>query len=73
MNPSLQDHPVSNREQWLDARRRLLAREKQLTRLRDQVAAEKGRNEDAIMDWLRHHDRYDEAPKSACCHAQASH
>ncbi|HEJ2925142.1 TPA: DUF899 family protein, partial [Pseudomonas aeruginosa] len=33
----------------------------------------KGRNEDAIMDWLRHHDRYDEAPKSACCHAQASH
>ncbi|MGV8732861.1 hypothetical protein ACV349_32350, partial [Pseudomonas aeruginosa] len=21
MNPSLQDHPVSNREQWLDARR----------------------------------------------------
>ncbi|MFO6376810.1 hypothetical protein ACLBYN_30180, partial [Pseudomonas aeruginosa] len=23
--------------------------------------------------WLRHHDRYDEAPKSACCHAQASH
>ena len=33
----------------------------------------KGRNEDAIMDWLRHHDRYDEAPKSTCCHAQASH
>ncbi|MCB2554741.1 DUF899 family protein, partial [Listeria monocytogenes] len=33
----------------------------------------KGRNEDAIMDWLRHHDRYDEAPKSACCPAQASH
>ncbi len=41
MNPSLQDHPVSNRGQWLDARRRLLAREKQLTRLRDQVAAER--------------------------------
>ncbi|HCF3553664.1 TPA: DUF899 family protein, partial [Pseudomonas aeruginosa] len=31
MNPSLQEHPVSSREQWLDARRRLLAREKQLT------------------------------------------
>ncbi|MCY1186605.1 hypothetical protein D9M73_274930 [compost metagenome] len=28
----------------------------------------KGRNEDEIMDWVRHHDRYeDQAPKS-CCH-----
>lgn len=48
MNPSLQDHPVSNREQWLDARRRLLAREKQLTRLRDQVAAERRE-----LPWVR--------------------
>lgn len=48
MNPSLQDHPVSSREQWLDARRRLLAREKQLTRLRDQVAAERRE-----LPWVR--------------------
>ncbi|HBN9986077.1 TPA: DUF899 domain-containing protein [Pseudomonas aeruginosa] len=48
MNPSLQDHPVSNQEQWLDARRRLLAREKQLTRLRDQVAAERRE-----LPWVR--------------------
>ncbi|HIE2334658.1 TPA: DUF899 family protein, partial [Pseudomonas aeruginosa] len=48
MNPSLQEHPVSNREQWLDARRRLLAREKQLTRLRDQVAAERRE-----LPWVR--------------------
>ena len=44
----LQDHPVSSREQWLDARRRLLAREKQLTRLRDQVAAERRE-----LPWVR--------------------
>lgn len=29
----------------------------------------KGRNESEIMDWMRHHDRYDNAPeKSCCCH-----
>lgn len=25
----------------------------------------KGRNEDEIMDWMRHHDRYEDEPKSA--------
>lgn len=25
----------------------------------------KGRNEDTIMDWMRHHDRYEDAPKPA--------
>lgn len=28
----------------------------------------KGRNEDEIMEWVRHHDRYEGAPKSSCCH-----
>ncbi|MCE4055179.1 DUF899 domain-containing protein [Pseudomonas sp. Au-Pse12] len=30
----------------------------------------KGRNEEQIMDWVRHHDRYEEAPKGqsdSCC------
>jgi predicted dithiol-disulfide oxidoreductase (DUF899 family) len=28
----------------------------------------KGRNEDEIMEWVRHHDRYESAMKSDCCH-----
>jgi predicted dithiol-disulfide oxidoreductase (DUF899 family) len=28
----------------------------------------KGRNEDEIMEWVRHHDRYALATKSSCCH-----
>lgn len=48
MNLSLQEHPVTSREDWLDARRRLLAREKQLTRLRDQLAAERRQ-----LPWVR--------------------
>lgn len=39
----------------------------------------KGRNETEIMDWVRHHDRYDEAPagkpsaevQAACCSSEA--
>lgn len=27
----------------------------------------KGRNEDGIMDWVRHHDRYDTAASGSCC------
>ena len=30
----------------------------------------KGRNEDEIMEWVRHHDRYDGVPKSGCCHGE---
>lgn len=29
----------------------------------------KGRNEDEIMEWVRHHDRYEGETKSSCCHA----
>ncbi|WP_421404089.1 DUF899 domain-containing protein [Agrobacterium fabrum] len=29
----------------------------------------KGRNEDEVMDWVRRHDQYEDAPKAAsCCH-----
>jgi len=28
----------------------------------------KGRNEKEIMDWVRRHDEYDEAPMPSCCH-----
>lgn len=29
----------------------------------------KGRNEEEVMDWVRRHDQYEDAPKAAaCCH-----
>lgn len=34
-------HPVSSRDEWLAARKRLLIKEKELTRLRDQLTAER--------------------------------
>lgn len=37
----MQDHPVVSREEWLEARRKLLAREKEETHLRDAVNAER--------------------------------
>jgi predicted dithiol-disulfide oxidoreductase (DUF899 family) len=37
----LSDHEIVSREEWLIARRDLLKREKELTRLRDQLAAER--------------------------------
>src|SRR5271170_5597811 len=38
---SITQHPVVSREQWLTERKRLLAREKELTHLRDEVARER--------------------------------
>ncbi len=29
----------------------------------------KGRNEDEIMDWVRHHDKHEEAKPHGCCHS----
>jgi predicted dithiol-disulfide oxidoreductase (DUF899 family) len=29
----------------------------------------KGRNEKEIMDWMKRHDEYGDAPKAACCHS----
>jgi predicted dithiol-disulfide oxidoreductase (DUF899 family) len=42
------NHPVVSQEQWLAERRKLLAREKELTHLRDQVASER-----RAMPWVR--------------------
>jgi len=42
------DHPVVSRQQWLDARKALLAREKELTHLADRIAAER-----RALPWAR--------------------
>lgn len=42
------DHPVVSRERWLAARKTLLAREKELTRLHDQIARER-----RALPWVR--------------------
>jgi predicted dithiol-disulfide oxidoreductase (DUF899 family) len=42
------DRPIVTLDQWLAARRRLLDQEKELTRLRDRIAAER-----RAMPWLR--------------------
>jgi predicted dithiol-disulfide oxidoreductase (DUF899 family) len=41
-------HPIVSRQQWLAARKQLLQREKQLTRLGDQIAAER-----RALPWVR--------------------
>lgn len=53
MNTSLADlnttpHPVLSRDRWLAERMKLLAREKELTRLRDQIARER-----RALPWVR--------------------
>jgi predicted dithiol-disulfide oxidoreductase (DUF899 family) len=50
---SLQNHEVVSREAWLVARRKLLSREKELTRLRDAISAERRR-----LPWVRVEKRY---------------
>ena len=45
---SITNHPIVSREQWVTERRRLLAREKELTRVRDQVAHER-----RALPWVR--------------------
>ena len=41
MNTSINSHPAVSRDQWLTARKALLVREKESTRLRDQLSAER--------------------------------
>ena len=48
MNDNLHSHPVVPREQWLEARRQHLAREKALTHQRDQLSAER-----RALPWVR--------------------
>jgi len=38
---SIKDHPVVSREEWLSARTALLAREKEFTRLRDELSRQR--------------------------------
>jgi len=42
------NHPVVSRDQWVAERKKLLAREKELTRLRDQIARER-----RALPWVR--------------------
>jgi predicted dithiol-disulfide oxidoreductase (DUF899 family) len=47
------NHPVVSRDRWIAARKTLLAREKELTRLRDQIARER-----RALPWLRIEKNY---------------
>jgi predicted dithiol-disulfide oxidoreductase (DUF899 family) len=47
------NHPVVSGDQWIAARKALLAREKELTRLRDQIARER-----RALPWVRIEKRY---------------
>jgi predicted dithiol-disulfide oxidoreductase (DUF899 family) len=59
---SITKHPVVSHEWWVTERRKLLAREKELTRLRDQVARER-----RALPWVRIDKVYTfEAPGGAC-------
>jgi len=69
------NHPVVSSERWIAERKTLLAREKELTRLRDQIARER-----RALPWERHHDRYEPAPVAkpvpatgSCCHSDVMH
>jgi predicted dithiol-disulfide oxidoreductase (DUF899 family) len=50
---STANHPVVSRELWVSERKTLLAREKELTRLRDQIASER-----RALPWLRIEKNY---------------
>ena len=47
MNTTM-NHPVVTPERWIDARKSLLAREKELTQLRDRIAEER-----RALPWTR--------------------
>jgi predicted dithiol-disulfide oxidoreductase (DUF899 family) len=54
-------HKVVSREDWIAARKELLTKEKESTRLRDQLSAERRKLpwvKVFTMGWVRHHDRY---------------
>ena len=46
-------HPVVSREKWLTARKELLAREKELTRLRDDLSAKR-----RALPWVKVEKEY---------------
>src|ERR1700681_1161896 len=47
------NHPVVSRDRWIVERKKLLAREKELTRLRDQIARER-----RALPWVRIEKNY---------------
>src|SRR3954463_9528545 len=47
------NHPVVSRDEWVAERKMLLAREKELTRLRDQIASER-----RALPWVRVEKNY---------------
>ncbi|GLQ53889.1 DUF899 family protein [Devosia nitrariae] len=51
-------HPVVPRKEWLDARKRHLEHEKEMTGMRDRAYMYL---ETTIMDWIRRHDEYPES------------
>ncbi|HZL93387.1 MAG TPA: thioredoxin family protein, partial [Vicinamibacterales bacterium] len=51
--PSTVNHPVVSRDQWIAERKTLLAREKELTHLRDQIARER-----RALPWVRVEKNY---------------
>jgi predicted dithiol-disulfide oxidoreductase (DUF899 family) len=53
MITSLANHPVVSRQHWLAERRRLLAREKELTRLSDQIVRER-----RALPWVQLENNY---------------
>src|SRR5215813_14818607 len=58
---SITNHPAVSHEQWVTERKKLLAREKELTRLRDQVARER-----RALPWVRIDKTYTfDAPEGA--------
>jgi predicted dithiol-disulfide oxidoreductase (DUF899 family) len=50
---SLQEHPVVSRDRWVEQRRALLAQEKELTHLRDRIAAQR-----RALPWVRLEKEY---------------
>jgi predicted dithiol-disulfide oxidoreductase (DUF899 family) len=57
----LKDHPVVSRAEWLEGRKSLLAREKEFTRLGDQLSAERRK-----LPWVKVEKEYRfEGPEAA--------
>jgi predicted dithiol-disulfide oxidoreductase (DUF899 family) len=52
-NTPNQKHPIVSREEWIDARRKLLAKEKESTRLHDQLSAERRQ-----LPWVKVEENY---------------
>ena len=59
VEPDFANHPVVSRDQWIAERKKLLAREKELTHLRDRIAEER-----RALPWIRIEKNYEfDAPE----------